>query len=77
MHPVTDLGAEYFRDRARELKSLRIKARALLRDAQVERMRQLTRGNARGKAESRAVLVRCKANLYIAEAFCEALETIR
>lgn len=62
--------SQYIRDRARDCRRNRGLARAQLASARAEYAIRAT-------PQTRKTLVRCLANLHIADAFCEALENVR
>lgn len=61
---------EYLAARKRDCRRNRGLARAQLASARAEYANRVTQQN-------RATLVRCLANLYLADAFCDALEVAR
>lgn len=61
---------QYIAERKRDCRRNRGLARAQLASARAEYANRATQQN-------RATLVRCLANLYLADAFCDALEVAR
>lgn len=61
---------EYLTERKRQMRRHRGMARAQLASARAEHA-------VRPTPTTRSTLVRCQANLFIAQAFCEALEDVK
>jgi hypothetical protein len=71
---MVDLGTDYIRNRAREVRLLRSQARVQLGHAEHELVRARVCGTSRDVAAARNTLVACLSNVFTADAMLEALE---